>query len=110
MIKQKVKFINLNTIIYLLLIVATVWVVYLIVYGHGGIVQRNKILNEITSLKKEIKVLENQKDRLNWEIKNLTSNKKYLAGLAHEDGYKGKNEIIFKFLKKQKFENSDKSR
>ena len=102
MANKRNRLLNLNTVIYLLLVAVSIWIIYLMVYGHGGIIKRRKIVNEITLLKNEIDTLKNEKARLNWEIKNLSTNKDYLAGLAHENGYRDSNEIIFKFLKKEK--------
>jgi len=106
MLQKKNSLLNLNTVIYFLLIIVSVWIIYLIVYGHGGIVERKKIINEITLLHREIEKLKDEKAKLIWEIKNLTTNERYIAGLAHENGYRKEDEIIFKFLKKKSLINS----
>lgn len=92
--------VSLNTIIYILLVVVSLWIIYLMIYGHGGILERKKIINEITLLHREIDNLKSEKSRFKWEIENLISNKDYLAGLAHENGYREENETVFKFLKR----------
>ena len=86
----------------------SLWIIYLMIYGHGGIVERKKIVDEITLLHREIDNLRSEKSRLQWEIENLTSNKDYLAGLAHENGYREENETIFKFLKRDRIKVSNK--
>ena len=95
---------RLQLIIYLLFFLFAFWIVYIIIYGNGGIVKREKIERELRILEEEIYELERTRERLDWEIKNLRSNRSYIEAYAREIGFKKRGEIIFKFVKKSKQE------
>ena len=95
---------RLQLIIYLLFFLFAFWIVYIIIYGNGGIVNREKIERELRILEEEIYELERTKERLDWEIINLRNNRPYIEAYAREIGFKKKGEIIFKFIKKSKEE------
>lgn len=95
---------RLQLIIYLLFFLFAFWIVYIIIYGNGGIVKREKIEKELRVLEEEIYGLERTRERLDWEIKNLRSNRSYIEAYAREIGFKKRGEIIFKFVKKSKQE------
>ena len=95
---------RLQLIIYLLFFLFAFWIVYIIIYGNGGIVKREKIERELRVLEEEIYGLERTRERLDWEIKNLRSNRSYIEAYAREIGFKKRGEIIFKFIKKSKQE------
>ena len=95
---------RLQLIIYLLFFLFAFWIVYIIIYGNGGIVKREKIERELRVLEEEIYGLERTRERLDWEIKNLRSNRSYIEAYAREIGFRKRGEIIFKFVKKSKQE------
>jgi cell division protein FtsB len=90
----------LQCIIYIVVLVFIGWLGYTIIYGKGGIIERRETQNSLSLLEEDIRVLEHEIERIDLEIKNIKSNKKYITGLARELGYKQDGEIIFRFLPK----------
>lgn len=94
------KLSQINTILYLILILSMIWVSYIIVWGKGGLVKRRDLENQILNLEEEIRRLRLQEELLDIHIKNLKENRKYIEGYARELGYKKEGEVIFKFVEK----------
>jgi cell division protein FtsB len=92
---------NLNTIIYVSLILLAVWVSFIIVYGKGGIVKRKNLEAEILALEEEIVNLEKEGAVLDIAIHNLRHNRIYIEGYARELGYRKEGEIIYKFIERE---------
>jgi cell division protein FtsB len=90
----------LQFIIYIVLILFIGWLGYTIINGKGGIVERNETQRNLSMLEEDIATLEHEIDRIDLEIKNFKDNKKLVAGLAREFGYKQEGELIFRFLPK----------
>ena len=86
--------------IYIVLIIFIGWLGYTIIYGRGGIIERRETQKNLSLLEEDIDSLEHEIERIDLEIKNLKSNRKYMIGLAREFGYKQEGEIIFRFLPK----------
>jgi cell division protein FtsB len=98
------KYGKLQLIIYCIIFLIAFWISYIIIYGNGGIVKRNKMTRELRVLEAEIEQLKKEKETLSWEIKNLKSNKSYIGSVARDLGYKQEGEIIFKFVEKENLE------
>jgi cell division protein FtsB len=98
------KYGKLQLIIYCIIFLIAFWISYIIIYGNGGIVKRNKMTRELRVLEAEIEQLKKEKETLSWEIKNLKSNKFYIESVARDLGYKQEGEIIFKFVEKENLE------
>ena len=98
------KYGKLQLIIYCIIFLIAFWISYIIIYGNGGIVKRNKMTRELRVLEAEIEQLNKEKETLSWEIKNLKSNKSYIESVARDLGYKQEGEIIFKFVEKENLE------
>jgi cell division protein FtsB len=98
------KYGKLQLIIYCIIFLIAFWISYIIIYGNGGIVKRNKMTRELRVLEAEIEQLKKEKETLSWEIKNLKSNKSYIESVARDLGYKQEGEIIFKFVEKENLE------
>jgi len=98
------KYGKLQLIIYCIIFLIAFWISYIIIYGNGGIVKRNKMTRELRVLEAEIEKLKKEKETLSWEIKNLKSNKSYIGSVARDLGYKQEGEIIFKFVEKENLE------
>jgi cell division protein FtsB len=94
------KLSQINTILYLILILSMIWVSYIIVWGKGGLVERKNLENQILSLEEEVHRLKLQEELLDIHIRNLKENRKYIEGYARELGYKKEGEVIFKFVQK----------
>jgi cell division protein FtsB len=92
---------NLNTIIYVSLILLAVWVSFIIVYGKGGIVKRKNLEAEILTLEEEIRSLENERALRDLDIQNFRDNRRYIEGYARELGYRKEGEIIYKFIERE---------
>ena len=92
---------NLNTIIYISLIVLAIWISYIIVYGKGGIVKRKNLEAEISHLRTEIQELEYTSGMIDITIQNMRYNERYIEGYARELGYRKEGETIFKFIEKE---------
>ncbi len=92
---------NLNTIIYISLIVLAIWISYIIVYGKGGIVKRKNLEAEISHLRTEIQELEYASGMIDITIQNMRYNERYIEGYARELGYRKEGETIFKFIEKE---------
>ena len=92
---------NLNTIIYISLIVLAIWISYIIVYGKGGIVKRKKLEAEIVNLRAEIQELEHTSGMIDITIMNMRYNERYIEGYARELGYRKEGETIFKFIERE---------
>jgi cell division protein FtsB len=92
---------NLNTVIYVSLILLAIWVSFIIVYGKGGIVKRKNLEAEILTLQQEIRTLENQRALLDIDIQNLRDNPRYIEGYARELGYRKEGEVIYKFIERE---------
>jgi cell division protein FtsB len=97
---SRMKQVRLHLIIFILLSLIAFWISYIIIYGNGGIVNRANIAMELRALEHEIQELEKEKEMLEWEMKNLNENRRYIESVARELGFKKKDEIIFKFIKK----------
>jgi cell division protein FtsB len=93
---------NLNTIIYLLLILLSLWISYLIIYGKGGIVKRKSLEAEIVTLQREINDLQEESDFLDVVLHHFTDNTRYLEGYARELGYRRESETIYKFIERDR--------
>jgi cell division protein FtsB len=91
---------NLNTIVYVVLILLSLWVSYLIIYGRGGIVRRRSLEAEIHTLQREIDDLHRESDYLDVALRNLTDNVRYIEGYARELGYRKPGETIYKFIER----------
>lgn len=89
---------TLNYILLFSILVFILWIGYVIVWGRGGIIERRKAQHELALLQKEIAELKKEEERLDWEIRNMKYNKRYIEGYARELGYKKEGEIIFKFI------------
>jgi cell division protein FtsB len=94
------KQVRLHLIIFIIFCLIAFWISYIIIYGTGGIVNRANITRELRALEHEIQELEKEKEMLEWEMKNLNENRRYVESVARELGFKKKDEIIFKFIKK----------
>jgi len=92
---------NLNTIIYISLIVLAIWISYIIVYGKGGIVKRKNLEAEISHLRTEIQELEYASGMIDITIQNMRYNERYIEGYARELGYRKEGETIFKFIEQE---------
>lgn len=92
---------HLNAIIYIALIVLSIWISYIIVYGKGGIVKRRNLETEIISLQREIGELENSSGMIDIVIQNMRENERYIQGYARELGYRREGETIYKFIERE---------
>lgn len=92
---------HLNAIIYIALIVLSIWISYIIVYGKGGIVKRRNLETEIISLQREIRELENSSGMIDIVIQNMRENERYIEGYARELGYRREGETIYKFIERE---------
>jgi cell division protein FtsB len=92
--------VNLNLLIYILIILSAVWVSYIIIYGRGGIVKRRELDRQVLLLQAEIRELRNEKKTVERAIVNMKDNTRYIEGFARELGYKREGEFIFKFIEK----------
>ncbi len=92
---------HLNAIIYIALIVLSIWISYIIVYGKGGIVKRRNLETEIISLQREIGELENSSGMIDIVIQNMRENERYIEGYARELGYRREGETIYKFIERE---------
>jgi len=101
---KKIPVNYLNLFIYLLIIAVTLWIGYIMVYGKGGIVRRNELRKELAIISREIDELSSQKDKLQWEIEHLSNDERYIQGFAHDSGYRLEDEMIFKFIERDKLE------
>ena len=95
----RIRIARLNTIVYSVIFLVTLWIIYIMFFGKGGILERKKIIKEIGVLQSEIQSLKNEKLRLKWEIDNLKKSGDYTISIAHSYGYRFEDEIIFKFMK-----------
>ena len=93
---------SIHLIIYFIFFLFAFWIIYIVINGNGGIVNREKLERELLILEEEIQELKKDKERLVWEINNLRSNRPYIEAFAREIGFKREGEIIFKFVKKEK--------
>ncbi len=92
--------INLNLLIYILIILSAIWISYTIIYGRGGIVKRRELDRQVRQLQDEIEELKDEKKIIENAIVNMKDNTRYIEGFARELGYKREGEIIFKFIEK----------
>ena len=92
----------LNLVFYVIFSLFAFWIGFVIIYGNGGINNRRKASLELQVLEEDIKELEQKRKLLEWEIKNINSNRAYIESFARELGYRKNGEIIFRFMKKQK--------
>jgi cell division protein FtsB len=92
--------INLNLLIYILIIISAIWVSYIIIYGRGGVVKRRELDRQVLLLQAEIQELQNEKKIVERAIVNMKDNPRYIEGFARELGYRREGEIIFKFIEK----------
>jgi cell division protein FtsB len=91
---------HLQFIIYIVLILFIGWLGYTVIYGKGGIIERRETQRNLSLLEEDINSLEHEIERIDLDIKNLKSNRKYVISLARELGYKQDGEIIFRFLQR----------
>jgi cell division protein FtsB len=91
---------RLHLFVYFIFFLFSFWIVYIIIYGNGGIISRETMSRELHVLEEEIGQLRTEKERLSWEIENLKSNRAYVEAYAQELGFKKSGEIIFKFMRR----------
>ena len=91
----------LSIIVYTVMLIFLAWLGYTVVYGKGGIVERRSTEQTLARLEEEIELLEREIERADIELRNIRGNKRYLAQLARELGYKYDGELIFRFMRKK---------
>jgi len=94
---------NHNNIFYIVFLgLIIIWMGYIIINGKGGILRKNELEEKIIKLESEIKELEHENTFLDIKIENLSSNKRFIQGYARELGYKNDGDLIYKFIKKNR--------
>jgi cell division protein FtsB len=91
----------LQYIIYIVILLFIGWLGYAIIYGKGGIIERSETQRSLVLLEEDIDTLEHKIEKIDLEIKSFKDNRKLIAGLAREYGYKREGELIFRFLPKR---------
>ncbi len=91
---------RLHIVIYFIFFLFSFWIVYIIIYGNGGIIKRENMRRELQVIEEEISLLKTEKERLSWEIESLKNDREYAEAYARELGFKKRGEVIFKFIKR----------
>jgi len=91
---------RLHLFVYFIFFLFSFWIVYIIIYGNGGIISRENMSRELQVLEEEISLLRTEKEKLGWEIESLKSNRAYVEAYARELGFKKSGEVIFKFMRR----------
>jgi cell division protein FtsB len=90
---------RMHLVVYFIFFLFSFWIVYIIIYGNGGIIKRENMRRELQVLEEEIRLLKTEKQRLSWEIESLKTNRVYVEAYARELGFKKRGEVIFKFIR-----------
>jgi len=89
-----------HLVVYFIFFLFSFWIIYIIIYGNGGIIKRENMRRERKVIEEEIRLLKTEKQRLSWEIESLKNNREYVEAYARELGFKKRREVIFTFIRR----------